>query len=161
MTPAQVDAVQSSFKKVAQIQDAAADLFYDRLFTLDPSLKPLFKGDLKDQKRKLMAALGTVVTSLKAPEKIIPVVQNLGEKHNSYGVTEQHYQTVGEALLWTLEKGLGADFTPNVRDGWTAAYGLLSSIMIEAAKQAPMKDEFRQLLAQAYFRLNKENKSVA
>ncbi len=161
MTPAQIDAVQSSFKKVAAIQDAAADLFYDRLFTLDPSLKPMFKGNMKEQKRKLMAAIGTVVTSLKSPEKIIPVVQKLGEAHNGYGVTEQHYQTVGEALLWTLEKGLGADFTPTVRDGWTAAYGLLSSIMIEAAKQAPLKDEFRQLLAQAYQKLNAKQGNVA
>lgn len=161
MTPEQVEAVQQSFKKVAAIQDAAADLFYDRLFELDPSLKPLFSGNMAEQKRKLMAAIGTVVNSLKSPEKIIPIVQNLGEAHSRYGVQEQHYQTVGEALLWTLEKGLGADFTPQVKNGWAAAYGLLSSIMIEASKQAPLKDEFRKLLSQAYHRMNTRQDNVA
>ncbi len=150
MTPAQVDVVQNTFSEVAKIKDTAADLFYNRLFELDPSLKSLFKGNMTEQRRKLMMALGTVVASLKSPEKIIPTVQTLGEKHYFYGVEDRHYETVGAALLWTLEKGLGDALTPAVKAAWAAAYTLLSSVMIEAAKNAPAKGEGMKLLSQAY-----------
>lgn len=149
MTPRQIDLVQATFKDVAAIKDDAAALFYGRLFEMDPSLKSLFKGNIKEQGRKLMATIGLAVGSLRNPEKIIPAVKNLGEKHVEYGVKESHYATVGGALLWTLEKGLGPKFTPEVKDAWAATYGLVSSVMIEAAKDAPMKMELKALFFQA------------
>lgn len=149
MTPRQIDLVQATFKDVAAIKEDAAALFYGRLFEMDPSLKALFKGDIKEQGRKLMATIGLAVGSLRNPEKILPAVKNLGEKHVEYGVKESHYATVGGALLWTLEKGLGPKFTPEVKDAWAATYGLVSSVMIDAAKDAPMKMELKALFFQA------------
>src|SRR5215216_5637091 len=122
MTPEQKDIVQSSFKKVAPIADTAAELFYNRLFELDPALKPLFKGDMKEQGRKLMKMIGMAVTGLDELGKLIPVIQDLGRRHITYGVKDDDYNTVAEALLWALEKGLGDDFTPEVKKAWTAVY---------------------------------------
>jgi hemoglobin-like flavoprotein len=133
MTPAQIALVQSSFAAVKPIAPQAAALFYGQLFTLDPSLKALFKHNMEDQGAKLMATLGVVVAGLAKAETILPAVQELGKKHISYGVRAEHYPTVGAALLWTLEQGLGPAFTPEVKEAWTAAYGLLSSVMIKAA----------------------------
>ncbi len=154
MTPDQVHFVQESFSKVAKIKDTAADLFYNRLFEMDPSLKSMFKGDMSEQKRKLMMTLGVAVSSLKNPEKIIPTVQQLGEKHYYYGVKDAHYDTVGQALIWTLEQGLAEAFTPQVKEAWIAAYTLLSGVMKDAANQAPAKQQFLSLLSQAYDRLD-------
>jgi nitric oxide dioxygenase len=136
MTPLEVAAVQRSFALVVPIREQAAEIFYDRLFTLDPSLKKLFKGDMKDQGRKLMSALALVVTGLANPKSILPTVEGLGAKHVSYGVEDKHYDTVGAALLWTLEKGLGEKFTPEIKAAWTAAYTLLAGVMKDAAKKA-------------------------
>ena len=127
--------VQESFKAVQPIQDKAAQLFYTRLFELDPALRPLFSGSMAEQGRKLMAALATVVNGLRRPETVLPVVRGLGRRHLGYGVRAEHYSTVGEALLWTLEKGLGAAFTPAVRDAWIAAYDLVSSEMQQGARE--------------------------
>ena len=137
MTPEQIVLVQESFKKVVPIKDAAAGMFYDRLFTLDPSLIPLFKGDMAEQGRKLMAMLGTAVTGLTKLESIVPALEALGQRHGEYGVQSSHYGTVAEALLWTLEQGLGDAFTDDVREAWVAAYGILSSTMIAAAEKKP------------------------
>ena len=134
MTPEQIALVQESFKKVVPIRDAAAGLFYDRLFTLDPSLKSLFKGDMKEQGRKLMAMIATAVGGLNRLESIVPAVEALGQRHGEYGVQSSHYGTVAEALLWTLEQGLGEDFTDAVKEAWVEAYGILSSTMIAAAE---------------------------
>lgn len=139
MTPEQVRHVQSSFEQVAPIADQAAELFYGRLFSLDPSLKLLFKGEMRRQGQMLMQTLGLAVRSLHQPERIIAAVQALGERHLGYGVKPEHYDTVGEALLWTLQQGLGAAFTDEVREAWAAAYGLLAGIMIEAAAAAAKK----------------------
>jgi len=136
MTPEQVRHVQSSFEKVAPIADLAAILFYERLFMLDPSLQALFKGDLRRQGQMLMQTLGLVVRSLHEAERIVPAVQALGGRHAAYGVKAAHYDTVGEALLWTLEQGLGTAFTSEIRDAWAAAYGLLAGLMIGAQAQA-------------------------
>lgn len=119
MTPEQVAMVQDSFKKVVPIAGTAADLFYDRLFEIAPNVRPLFPNDLKEQKKKLIAMLATAVTNLHQAEKIIPAVQELGKHHAGYGVTAKHYEPVGAALLWTLEQGLGADFTPPLKEAWT------------------------------------------
>ena len=135
MTPDQIALVRQSFAKVLPIRDAAAALFYDRLFTLDPSTRPMFRGDLKSQGAKLMAAIGAVVRSLDRIDTMLPTIRDLARRHVAYGVRNEHYATVGSALLWTLEQGLGADFTPEVRDAWATAYGMLSTTMIEAASE--------------------------
>jgi hemoglobin-like flavoprotein len=135
-TPAQVALVQETFELVAPIAETAAELFYNRLFELDPSVKPLFKGDMTEQGKKLMAMIATAVKGLNNPDKLIPAVQQLGRNHVGYGVVDAHYDTVGAALIWTLEQGLADAFTPEVKDAWVAVYTLLASVMKDAAAQA-------------------------
>jgi len=129
MTPEQVSLVQSSLQQVAPIKDQAAQLFYQKLFELDPKLKSLFKNDMVEQRRKLMNMLDTAVRGLKNPDAIVPAVRDLGKRHVGYGVKDKDYDTVATALLWTLEKGLGAGFTAETRNAWIAAYSLLTSVM--------------------------------
>jgi hemoglobin-like flavoprotein len=133
MTPDEIAKVRASFAQVVPIKDAAAGLFYGRLFELDPALKPLFKGDIKEQGAKLMAMIATAVAGLDRLESIVPAVQALGRRHVGYGVQAAHYDTVAAALLWTLEQGLGTGFTPDVKAAWTSAYGVLAGTMKEAA----------------------------
>ena len=135
MNPAQITLVQNTFRLIEPIAEIAAGLFYNRLFELDPSLRPMFKNDIKEQGKKLMQALAFVVKGLKKPDMIIPVIQDLGRRHVQYGVQDAHYDTVGAALLWTLEKGLGEAWTAEVQEAWTAAYGLISHVMKEAAAE--------------------------
>jgi len=135
MTPQQVALVQQSFAKVVPIREQAAALFYDRLFTIDPSTRSLFRGDMKSQGAKLMAAIGAVVKSLGRIEVMLDEIRALARRHDRYGVRDEHYASVGAALLWTLEQGLGSDFTPEVREAWATAYGVLSSTMIEATSE--------------------------
>ena len=136
MTRDQIVIVQDSFKKVVPIAATAADLFYDRLFVIAPEVRPLFPGDLKEQKKKLIAMLATAVTNLHQVDSIAPAVADLGKRHAAYGVKAEHYQPVGAALLWTLEQGLGPDFTPPVKDAWTSAYLLLAGVMQDATAAA-------------------------
>jgi hemoglobin-like flavoprotein len=136
MTPEQVSLVQESFRKVVPIAGTAADLFYDRLFTIAPEVKPMFPADMAEQKKKLIAMLATAVTNLHQVETILPAVENLGKRHVAYGVTPAHYEPVGAALLWTLEQGLGPDFTPPVKAAWTEAYMTLAGVMQGAAATA-------------------------
>jgi hemoglobin-like flavoprotein len=134
MTPEQVALVQTSFAKVvAPIADQAAALFYGRLFEIAPEVRPLFRGDMAEQGRKLMATLAVVVNGLGNLETILPAASALAQRHVGYGVKAEHYQPVGAALLWTLERGLGPDWTPAVADAWTAAYTTLSGYMIGEA----------------------------
>ena len=135
MTPEQVQLVQDSFAKVAAIRDQAAALFYRRLFELDPGLRPLFKGAMTAQGARLMTALGGVVGSLDQLERILPDLCALGHRHGAYGVRPEHYATVGEALIWTLEQALGPAFTREMRRAWIDAYGRLAGTMI--ATDAP------------------------
>ena len=128
----QITLVQDTFDKIRPISEKAAKLFYNRLFELDPSLKSLFKGDMKTQGKMLMQMLDYAVTGLDRLDTIILAIQNLGIRHAGYGVKDEYYETVGEALLWTLEQGLGKDFTPDVKDAWVEAYKLLSDIMKSA-----------------------------
>lgn len=134
MNSRQIQLVQSSFAKVTPIADTAADLFYTRLFELDPSLSRLFRGDRVEQGRKLMQMIGAAVRGLDDLDKLVPVVRQLGVRHLGYGVEDSHYDTVAAALLWTLEKGLGKDFTSEVREAWTEVYGVLAKTMKEAAR---------------------------
>jgi len=133
MTPQQVALVQASFAKVAPIAEQATALFYGRLFETAPETRALFHGDITLQGQKLMGAIATVVTSLDDLTPVIPVAQELAKRHVGYGVRADHYRPVGAALLWTLEQGLGSDFTPEVGAAWAAAYGALSGVMIAAA----------------------------
>ena len=134
MTPHQIALVRESFATVVPISEQAVGLFYDRLFAIDPSTRPLFQGDMKSQGVKLMAAIGAVVKSLDCIETILGDLRALARRHDRYGVREEHYASVGAALLWTLEE-LGLDFTPDVREAWTTAYGLLSGVMIAASSE--------------------------
>ena len=134
MTPDQIRLVQASFEDVVPIAEPAAALFYERLFTLDPSLRRLFaQADMAAQGRKLVQAIAYVVGALYAPEEMLGSVRSLGQRHVRYGVEDRHYATVGAALLWTLEQGLGKDFTPETRIAWTDTYTLLAGVMREAA----------------------------
>ncbi len=136
MTEDQKTMIRDSFAKVAPISQQAAALFYGRLFELDPGLRPLFKGNIDEQGRKLMATLSFAVSNLANPGVLVPAVQQLGARHVRYGVKDEHYETVGTALLWTLGQGLGDAFTPAVRDAWTVCYTTLAGLMKEAAHQA-------------------------
>ena len=133
MTPEQIKAVQESFAKVIPISEQAAALFYGRLFELSPSVKPLFRGDIAEQGRKLMATLAVVVNGLSNLEAILPAASALAKRHVAYGVKAEHYPPVGAALLWTLERGLGPQWTPQLAAAWGEAYGVLSDFMIGEA----------------------------
>ncbi len=136
MTPESKVLVQQSFAQVAPMSEQAAAMFYGRLFELDPGLKPLFRGDIKEQGRKLMQMLAIAVNGLDRLDDIVPAVQSLGRRHVGYGVEDRHYDTVGEALLWTLQQGLGEAFTTATRQAWIEVYGLLADTM-RAAAAAP------------------------
>ena len=133
MTPEQVNLIKTSWAKVIPISEAAAEIFYGKLFDLDPELKPLFKGDMKDQGRKLMAMINTAVNGLDNLEAIVPAVQDLGKRHVGYGVKDKDYDTVGSALISTLEVGLDKAFTDDVKEAWVTVYTVLASTMKDAA----------------------------
>jgi hemoglobin-like flavoprotein len=133
MTPDQVKLVQQSFAQVAPIADQAAVMFYDRLFEIAPAVKPLFHGDMAEQRRKLMATLAAVVAGLRDIESILPTAGALAQRHVGYGVKPEHYDCVGEALLWTLQRGLGPAWTNEQAAAWSAAYATLSGYMVGEA----------------------------
>jgi hemoglobin-like flavoprotein len=112
MTPRQIQLVQKTWKEIAPISDKAAELFYGRLFKLDPSLKMLFKADMKEQGKKLMQMIAVAVNGLPKLDSTIAAIEDLGRRHVEYNVTDEMYDTMGEALLWTLGQGLGPAFTP-------------------------------------------------
>ena len=137
MTPEQKILVQETWRQVAPIADVAASLFYGRLFQIDPSTRDLFAGvDLERQQKKLIRALAMVVGALDRIEALVPTIEDLGRRHAGYGVRDAHYDSVGAALLWTLEQGLCEAWTAEVEEAWTAAYGLLAGIMRDAANEA-------------------------
>lgn len=129
-----IDIVQDSWEQVQPIADTAAQLFYGRLFELDPSLQPMFaKSDMIEQRKKLMQMITVAVRGLRRLDELVPAVEALGRRHVGYGVTDAHYATVGAALIWTLEQKLGAAFTPELRAAWVETYTILSSVMKNAA----------------------------
>ncbi|HET7535039.1 MAG TPA: globin family protein [Candidatus Didemnitutus sp.] len=134
MTPEEITLVKNSFRLVVPIADQAAALFYARLFELDPALRGLFHGDMVEQGKKLLQAIGFAVSSLDRLDTIIPGVRQLGLRHAGYNVREEHYETVGAAFLWTLEKGLGPAFTPSTRAAWAKVYWLLAETMKAGAR---------------------------
>ncbi len=141
MTPQAKQQIEESWAEVAPLGPAAAELFYQRLFEIAPRLKGLFAGtDMRRQHMALMDALTFAVSSLEQPERLMPVLEDLGRRHRGYGVCRQDYQDVGAALLWTLEKGLGPAWTPSVRQAWVEVYGLVSRTMCRAADEADGSD---------------------
>ena len=135
MTPEQKTLVQDTFALVVPIAEDAAALFYDRLFQLDPGLRGLFHTDMRDQGRKLMQMLAIAVNSLDDLQKLVPALHALGRRHVAYGVTARSFEVVGEALLWTLEQGLGPSFTVEVRDAWAAVYQIVADTMLDGMRQ--------------------------
>ena len=133
MDPSQIKLVQESFAKVVPIADQAAVMFYDRLFAIAPQVKAMFPADMTEQRKKLMAMLAAVVNGLGNLETVLPAASALAKRHVTYGAKAGHYPVVGAALLWTLEKGLGDAWTPELADAWTTAYGTLSGFMISEA----------------------------
>jgi nitric oxide dioxygenase len=133
MTLDHVKLVQDSFAKIVPIADTAAALFYNRLFEIAPEVKTLFHGDMTEQGRKLMKTLTIVVNGLGNLDSILPAARALAKSHLAYGVRPIHYTPVGEALLWTLERGLGSEWTPDLRSAWGAAYATISNFMIGEA----------------------------
>ncbi len=134
MTKEQINLVRTSFEKIAPIGEKAAALFYAKLFDLNPRLRGLFKGDVYEQGKKLMQVIAYAVENLDRLEEIVPQVRALGARHTGYGVSDRDYETVGAALLWTLEKALGKDFTAPARAAWTAVYNLLAETMKEGSR---------------------------
>jgi hemoglobin-like flavoprotein len=141
MTPDQVQLVQQSFSKVVPIADQAAILFYDRLFEIAPQVKAMFPADMTEQRKKLIAMLAAVVNGLGDLPSILPAASALAKRHVAYGAKAAHYPVVGAALLWTLEKGLGEAWTPDLAAAWSSAYGTLSGFMISEAYGTPQAAE--------------------
>lgn len=139
MSPKEMELIRRGWEKITPIADQAIAHFYDRLFELDPDLRRLFlRADMAVQRQKLTQALGSVIGNLERLEQIVPQLQELGRRHLAYGVTERHYDTVGAALLATLEEGLGDDWSPKAREAWSGAYGLIAGSMKAAAAAAEM-----------------------
>jgi len=139
--PTQIKLVQESFAKVAPIADQAAVIFYNRLFEVAPQVKAMFPADMTEQRRKLMVMLAAVVNGLGNLETVLPAASALANRHVTYGAKAEHYPVVGAALLWTLEKGLGDGWTPEVAEAWTDAYDWLSGFMISEAYGHPLAAE--------------------
>ena len=138
MSPEQKALVKETWRKVAPMADTAARMFYDRLFEIDATTRLLFKTtNLAEQRRKLIQALTVVVRGLDHLEALVPALSDFGRRHAQYGVTAGHYDTVGAALLWTLEQGLGSGWTPEVKAAWSDAYALLADVM-QAAADVPI-----------------------
>jgi len=136
LTSDQKRLVQETFTAIEPIADDAAALFYRRLFEIEPSLRAMFRGDMAEQRKRLMQMIAVAVKGLDRLEQLVPAVRELGKRHAGYGVEDRHYDAVAAALLWTLEKGLGPAFTPDVRAAWTAVYGILAATMQEGARDA-------------------------
>ena len=139
MTPAQIGLVQDTFRYIVPVADLAAELFYKRLFELDPKLEPLFTGDMGEQGGKFMRTLATLVAGLEDFEAVAPSLRALGRRHADYGAEPAHYETLATALLWTLEQAMGEVFTDVVKEAWTAADRTLAATMIDAARLEPVE----------------------
>lgn len=136
MTPTDVALVQISFRRIVPIADQAVALFYARLFELDPAARTLFRGNMEKQGRRLVSLLATAIDSLDRLDSLLPAVRDFGARHRQYGAIEEHYASTGAALVWALQKCLGAEFTHAVAEAWTAAYSLLAHALIDAQRAA-------------------------
>jgi len=138
----QIRLVREGFSRVAEIPDQTAAVFYQRLFTKAPSVKPMFSGDMSEQGRKLMMAIGLLVRGLDDLAKVRPVLLALGSRHTGYGVLDHHYDMVGAALIWTLQQGLGELFGEREQEAWTVLYGLVAATMREGAARTASVQAF-------------------
>lgn len=137
MTPQQIEIIRDTWRRVLPIGDAAAELFYSRLFEIDPGVRPLFaRVAMPEQRQKLLQTLNSVIEAVDDLDSVVPAIRELGRRHVGYGVTEAHYDSVGGVLLWTFEKGLGEAWTEEAAEAWTSAYALIAATMIEAAREA-------------------------
>ena len=136
MTATEARLIRQSFEKAARNPDETSAVFYRRLFTLDPALRSLFHGNMREQGRKLMGTLALIVDSIDQLEQLLPSVRELGVRHANYRVEEHHYATLADALLWTLAQTAGPSFNAAARAAWTKAYGILAETMIEAGRAA-------------------------
>ena len=149
MSPDQIALIRDSFSRVRPISEQAAALFYGRLFEIAPQVRPLFRGDMAEQGRKLMATLTVVVNGIDNLPALLPAVTALGRRHGGYGVTVEHFAPVGAALIWTLEQGLGEAFTPETRAAWLEAYGTLAGVMQQAMEEPEPASPFGRIAAGA------------
>lgn len=138
MTPQQIELVKKTWVMVVPIADTAAEMFYGRLFELEPSYREMFKGDMTEQGKKLMKTINIAVEALDDVEPLIPTLKQMGADHAGYGVVDRDYNVVGAALLWTLEQGLGDAFTDEVKNAWAAVYEVLANTMKQGAAEAEM-----------------------
>lgn len=137
MNPEQLALVKKTFERVEPIAQEVGELFYTRLFEMDPAVRQLFRSDMKRQALMLMTVIGMAVRSLDRPETVAESVRALGQRHVNYGVRTADYNTFGAALIWALEQVLGADFTPEVKSAWIEAYTFLADAMRNAASPQP------------------------
>ena len=138
MTEEDIALVRTSFAHVARIRPAVAVLFYSRLFAIDPALRGLFPSDMQDQQRKLVTMLGAAIGLLDRPAELTAALQALGARHAAYDVREEHFDSVGEALIETFAEVLGELFTEETRAAWSKLYGTLKAVMVAAMKQAAL-----------------------
>lgn len=136
MTPDQIRLIRSSFARVLPLGASVSDAFYDRLFAVAPSVRPMFRNDIKMQGEKLILMLATIVADLDRLDRLVPAAEALARRHVGYGTQEAHYAVVGDVLIWTLQEKLGAGFTPETKAAWGAAYGILSDVMTSATRKA-------------------------
>jgi hemoglobin-like flavoprotein len=141
MTSRQIELVQDSWAHIASNVSGAGEIFYARLFEKNPQLRSMFSTDVKEQSRKLMGIITFAVKKLNNLSEVITDVQALGRRHGKYGVQPSHYVIVADSLLWTLEKGLAEKWNDEVREAWTKLYSILAEIMVNAAKEEPVKKE--------------------
>ncbi|MCS6774624.1 MAG: globin family protein [Anaerolineae bacterium] len=137
MNPEQLALVKQTFERVEPIAQEVGELFYNRLFEVDPALRQLFRGDMRRQGLMLITVIGMAIRSLDRPEVVAESVRALGQRHALYGVRSADYNTFGAALIWALEQVLGSDFTPEVKSAWIAAYTFLADAMRRAAPAEP------------------------
>ena len=137
MTPEQIHLVKDSWAKLLPVQEDAAEIFYHRLFDIHPEVKPYFKGNMKEQGKKLITMIDTTVSSLDNLDALMKPLKQSGKAHEGYDVKPEDYDKVSDALLWTLEKELGDDFTAETSEAWAVAYTVISSVMIDGARNMP------------------------
>ena len=133
MTKERIQLLQQNLVRLLSVSDLTGQLFYKRLFELDPSTRSMFKADMREMTRQLMQTVGMIVTGLSTPGEVMSLVAEYGRKHVEYGVVEAHYDTVRTALLWTLDQILGSEFTPESHAAWTEAYDFIAKVMKDAA----------------------------
>jgi len=142
LTQREIELIRKSFAIVDPISDEVAGLFYRKLFEIDPTTKPLFKGEMVEQGRKMMSVLKTAIASLDRFDQLVPALKVMGQRHHAYGVELKHYESFAKALLWTLREGLKGAFSAEAEQAWAKAYSALAEAMMRGAKEPPATRNF-------------------